>query len=148
MSVIFNILSPNAFNERTADSRPGPGPFTKTSRFFIPNSSATVPQRSAATCAANGVLLRDPRNPDPPDVAQHKAFPCRSVIVIIVLLNDALICAIPSVTVRLIFFRVRGALALAIVVDTFIYFLIGRRWPFRVRALFLVRWPRKGKPRR
>jgi hypothetical protein len=29
-----------------------------------------------------------------------------------------------------------------------IYLLIGRRGPFRVRALVRVRWPRSGKPRR
>src|SRR5579875_380516 len=28
------------------------------------------------------------------------------------------------------------------------YFLIGRRGPFRVRALVRVRWPRTGRPRR
>ena len=74
-SMIFVILKPQAFKARTADSRPGPGPLTFTSRFFTPNSLTEFPTRSAATCAAKGVLLRDPRNPEPPDVAQANAFP-------------------------------------------------------------------------
>ena len=37
-STILLILKPRLFNERTADSRPGPGPLIITSRFFIPNS--------------------------------------------------------------------------------------------------------------
>src|SRR5690606_8263057 len=83
------ILKPTAFSARTADSLPGPGPFTRTSRFFTPKSLAALPARSAATCAANGVLLREPLKPHPPAVAQVSAFPCRSVIVTIVLLKDA-----------------------------------------------------------
>ena len=47
------ILYPHAFRARTADSRPGPGPLTSTSRFFRPYSLAASPARSAATCAAN-----------------------------------------------------------------------------------------------
>ena len=56
------IFRPAALIARTADSRPGPGPLTKTSTLFIPNSTATVLALSAAICAANGVLLRDPKN--------------------------------------------------------------------------------------
>jgi hypothetical protein len=48
-----------------------------------------LPAFSAATCAANGVDLREPRNPQPPDVAHDRVFPCRSVIVMIVLLKEA-----------------------------------------------------------
>ena len=88
-SVILVILNPKLFKARTADSRPGPGPLISTSRFFIPNSFTTSPAFSAATCAANGVLFREPRKPQPPAVAQESALPWRSVIVIIVLLNDA-----------------------------------------------------------
>src|SRR4028119_1788821 len=110
---MLTILKPTLFKARTADSRPGPGPFTITSKFLRPNSTAALPARSAATCAANGVLLRDPRKPEPPDVAQHKVLPWRSVIVMMVLLNDALTCAMPSDTVFLTFLRERtGALAM------------------------------------
>src|ERR1035437_2585793 len=96
---------PRLFSARTADSRPGPGPLIRTSRFFTPHSRATLPAASAATWAANGVLLRDPLKPAPPDVAQDSALPWRSVIVIMVLLNDACTWAIPSATFFLTFLR-------------------------------------------
>src|SRR6266704_1437 len=53
------IFSPQLLSARTADSRPGPGPPTRTSTFFTPCSWAATPAFSAATCAANGVLVRD-----------------------------------------------------------------------------------------
>src|SRR5690606_32002267 len=100
------------------------------------------PAFSAATWAANGVDLREPRKPAPPEVAHDSALPWRSVMVMIVLLKEAWTCAMPSVTTRLTFFLVLVAgLAMA-------YFLIGRRGPLRVRALVRVRWPRTGRPRR
>jgi hypothetical protein len=102
-------LSPQAFSARTADSRPGPGPRTCTSTVRSPYSCAATPAFSAATCAANGVLLREPRNPEPPDVAQDSVLPCRSVIVMIVLLNEAWMCATPSETWRLAFLRALAA---------------------------------------
>src|SRR5678816_4920305 len=68
-SSMLVTLRPAEFNARTADSRPGPGPRTRTSTDLTPYSWAAVPARSAATCAANGVLLREPRKPQPPDVA-------------------------------------------------------------------------------
>src|ERR1700684_1282485 len=92
------ILSPHPFNARTADSRPGPGPMTRTSTFLTPCSCAALPARSAATWAANGVDLREPRKPQPPEVAQDKVLPCRSVIVMIVLLNESITSAISSST--------------------------------------------------
>src|SRR3984893_12941366 len=92
------IFKPQALSARTADSRPGPGPPTRTSTFFTPCSCAAVPAFSAATCAANGVLLREPRKPQAPEVAQDRWLPCRSVIVMIVLLNEACTCAIASST--------------------------------------------------
>src|SRR5712691_8271829 len=106
-SEMLVILSPSAFNARTADSRPGPGPLIRTSRFLTPHSCAALPAASAATCAANGVDLREPLKPAPPEVAHDSALPCRAVIVMIVLLNDAWICAIPSDTLFLTFLRVR-----------------------------------------
>src|SRR5689334_724443 len=93
MLLIFN---PSAFSARTADSRPGPGPLMRTSRFLTPHSCAARPADSAATCAANGVDLREPLKPAPPDVAHESALPCRSVIVMIVLLKDAWMCAFAS----------------------------------------------------
>src|SRR6202045_1711900 len=101
------ILSPSAFKARTADSRPGPGPLTRPWSFLPPLPCAAFPADSAATCAANGVDLREPLKPAPPDVAQDSAFPWRSVMVMIVLLNDAWICAIPSEMFFLTFLRVR-----------------------------------------
>src|ERR1700740_683376 len=92
------IFRPQLLRPRPADSRPGPGPPTRTSTFFTPCSCALFPAFSAATCAANGVLLREPRNPHPPEVAQDSVLPCRSVIVMMVLLKDACTCAIASST--------------------------------------------------
>src|SRR5690606_33802516 len=103
------------------------------------------PAFSAATCAANGVDLREPRKPAPPEVAHDRALPWRSVIVMIVLLKEACTCAMPSVTTRLIFFLVLLPAGLAMTVA---YLLIGRRGPLRVRALVRVRCPRTGSPRR
>ena len=51
-----------------------------------------------------GVLFRDPRKPAPPEVAQDSTLPWRSLRVMMVLLKDAWMWAIPSTTVRLTFF--------------------------------------------
>src|SRR5262245_39881880 len=107
-SEMLEILMPSALSARTADSRPGPGPLMRTSRFLTPYSTASLPARSAATCAANGVDLREPLNPAPPDVAHDNALPCRSVMVMIVLLKDAWMCAMPSATFFLTFLRARA----------------------------------------
>src|SRR6266851_2807400 len=63
---------------------------------------------SAVTCAAYGVLLREPFQPDAPAEAQAITFPCGSVSETIVLLNEALMCAAPRGTVRFSRLR-RGA---------------------------------------
>src|SRR5580698_5901166 len=110
-SAMLVILSPQALSARTADSRPGPGPATRTSTFFTPCSCAAVPAFSAATWAANGVLLREPRKPQPPEVAQDSVLPWRSVIVMIVLLNGACTCAIASSTFLRAFFGFFAAAA-------------------------------------
>src|ERR1035437_6527836 len=107
MSEILVILKPAAFNARTADSRPGPGPLIRTSRFFTPHSTAALPAVSAAIWAANGVLLREPLKPLPPLVDHAKALPWRSVIVTIVLLKEACTWAMPSATFFLTFLRTR-----------------------------------------
>ena len=74
-SAILRILKPIAFSARTADSRPGPGPLMRTSMFFTPHSCAALPAFSAATCAANGVLLREPLKPQLPEVAHASVLP-------------------------------------------------------------------------
>src|SRR5699024_2982383 len=109
-----------------------------------------LPAFSAATCAANGVLLREPRNPQPPAVAHDSALPWRSVMVTIVLLNEACTNTMPSA----MFFRarLRGRL-LAFAMAVFLieernYLRTARRGPLRVRALVRVCWPRVGSPRR
>src|SRR6476619_329411 len=138
------ILRPSALSARTADSRPGPGPLMRTSRFFTPYSCAARPADSAATWAANGVDLREPLKPAPPEVAHDKALPWRSVMVMIVLLKEAWTWAMPSATFFLTFLRTRAAAALlcclAMVVSY--YFLsdcAALRGPLRVRALVRVR---------
>ena len=44
-SEMLVILKPTALSARTADSRPGPGPLMRTSRFFTPHSWAARPAR-------------------------------------------------------------------------------------------------------
>jgi hypothetical protein len=51
---------------------------------------------SAATCAANGVDLREPLKPCMPADDQAIVLPCASVMVIIVLLNVELTWATPD----------------------------------------------------
>src|SRR5262245_56220193 len=89
---------PAAASDRIAVSRPEPGPFTNTSTFCSPCSCAARAAFSAASCAANGVDLREPLKPTLPALAQLSVLPCRSVIVTIVLLNVDLMCACPCTT--------------------------------------------------
>src|ERR1700730_16852419 len=90
------MVNPAACSERNADSRPEPGPATSTSSVRMPCSIAFCAASSAATCAANGVDLREPLKPIVPDVDQAMVLPCTSVIVIMVLLNVAFTCATPE----------------------------------------------------
>src|SRR5215470_2951639 len=100
-SRITTMCKPAAASARTADSRPEPGPCTRTSMLFIPYvSRATVAVESEACCAAYGVPLREPLNPIAPAEDQHKVRPSESVMVIWVLLNDAAMCATPCGTTR------------------------------------------------
>src|ERR1700694_1704033 len=159
------IFRPQLLSARTADSRPGPGPPTRTSTFFTPCSCAATPAFSAATCAAIGVLLREPRKPQPPAVAQESVLPWRSVMVMIVLLKEACTCAIASSTFLRAFLGFLGAAAAAAAgaappcwgfCSAIRYAFPGGafsltaclRGPLRVRALVRVRWPRTGSPRR
>jgi len=75
--------------------------------FFTPHSCAARPQRSAATWAANGVDLREPLKPAWPEVAQASVLPWRSVMVTMVLLKDAWMCAMPSATFFFLLARAR-----------------------------------------
>src|ERR1700694_4264986 len=90
------MVNPAACNARRADSRPDPGPATSTSRVRMPCSIAFWAASSAATWAANGVDLREPLNPLVPAEDQAMVLPWASVMVIIVLLNDAFTCATPE----------------------------------------------------
>lgn len=74
---------------RKAVSLPGPGPLIITSACFIPRSSDALIAVSAAACAANGVLLRVPLNPQAPAEHQRITYPRTSVTVMIVLLKLA-----------------------------------------------------------
>src|SRR5215467_3311560 len=49
----------------------------------------------AACCAAKGVPLREPRNPSEPELFQLSVLPIWSVMVTMVLLNEAWMCATP-----------------------------------------------------
>src|SRR5262245_31244956 len=84
----------------TADSRPAPGPLTRTSSSFMPSFSARDAHSSAARWAANGVLLRLPLKPTVPAEAKQSVSPLVSVIVTMVLLNVALMWATPRLTLR------------------------------------------------
>src|SRR5215203_5207281 len=59
---------------------------------------AARPAFSAASCAANGVLLRLPLYPTAPELAQAMTLPSVSVIETIVLLNELLMCTTPVLT--------------------------------------------------
>jgi hypothetical protein len=96
-------FKPADCNAVMALSRPEPGPFTRTSMSLTPNLIAFSAACCAAHWPANGVLFLDPLNPDVPALAQHNVSPRVSVMVTEVLLNVALMCAIPTVTLRLTF---------------------------------------------
>ena len=81
-----------------AVSRPEPGPLTNTSTLRMPCSIARRAAASAASCAANGVDLREPLKPTWPADAQEITAPVGSVIETIVLLKVLLMCACPWAT--------------------------------------------------
>ncbi len=62
---------------------------------------------SAVTCAANGVDFREPLKPAEPADSQTITAPSLSVSVMIVLLNDVLMCAWPMAMFFLTRRRVR-----------------------------------------
>src|SRR5262249_24957151 len=91
---------PAACRAVVADSRPEPGPLTRTSISLRPNFVARSAAVSAARWAANGVLLRLPLKPTVPAEAKHRVSPLVSVMVTMVLLNVALMWAMPRLTFR------------------------------------------------
>src|SRR5664280_1013237 len=92
-SEIVPTSRPVAWSERIAVSRPEPGPLTNTSTFFMPCSWARRAAASAASCAANGVDLREPLNPTCPAEAHAITAPEGSVMDTMVLLKVLLMCA-------------------------------------------------------
>src|SRR5580698_5789318 len=103
-SRIERTSSPAVASARTADSRPAPGPLTRTSTDLNPDSLALFAAVSEACCAANGVPLRDPRKPSDPELDHDSTFPMGSVIVMMVLLKEACTCTNPVGTLRFSFF--------------------------------------------
>src|SRR5438477_11974606 len=103
---------------------------------------------SAVTCAANGVLLREPLKPCAPAEPQAMTLPCGSVRLTIVLLNVASTWAWPTAMFLRSRRRVRTVFFFFATPSYLVAFL--RRTPTvflgprRVRALVLVRWPRTG----
>src|SRR5579872_3172846 len=95
---------PTDCRARSALSRPAPGPFTNTATDRIPCSIALRAASSAASCAANGVLLRDPLKPREPALDHATVLPFTSVMVTTVLLNVDWMCAMPLATFFLTFF--------------------------------------------
>src|SRR5690606_21294247 len=103
-SRIERICNPALASAWIADSRPLPGPCTRTWTRFIPRLTASRATCSAATVAANGVDFFEPLKPAFPALPHTTTFPARSVMVTSVLLNVALMCATPSASTC---FRVR-----------------------------------------
>src|SRR3954464_8588539 len=154
--------SPVAVSDRMAVSRPEPGPLTNTSTLRMPCSMARRAAASAASCAANGVDLREPLKPTWPAEAQEMTAPVGSVMDTMVLLNVLLMCACPWATflrsLRRTFLTAAGPVRafggiLYALLERFFnsdrtggYFLPGfflpatvRFGPLRVRALVRVR---------
>src|SRR5438552_4960440 len=93
-----------------ADSRPAPGPVTRTSTERTPFSLACSAQFAAASCAAKGVPLRDPLKPIRPADNHARTFPSWSAIAMIVLLKEACTVAIACGMFFFSFFPPRGFL--------------------------------------
>src|SRR3954466_15999227 len=153
-SRIDTTRSPTDASAWMADSRPLPGPCTRTCTRRSPRFMASRPQFSAATVAANGVDFLEPLNPALPADPHASVLPFKSVIVMSRLLNVAAIWATPSDSTtffpRLALGDFVGAGTGAVIYFFVTFFLpaMARRGPFLVRALVWVRWPRTGRPRR
>ena len=112
---------------------------------------AFLPAFCAAICAAQGVDLRLPLKFCMPAEDHAMAFPCESVIVIMVLLKLALTCAMPAemFLFSLCFFKEGLAILYTFyMLSMYVYFFfpaMGRAGPLRVRAFVCVRWPLVGR---
>ena len=73
-SRIDATLRPTEARAWIADSRPLPGPWTRTCTLRSPRLSASRAQFSAATVAAKGVLFFEPLNPALPAVPHVMCF--------------------------------------------------------------------------
>src|SRR5215210_9543954 len=129
---------PTDANAWMADSRPLPGPCTRTWTRRSPRFMASRPQFSAATVAANGVDFFEPLNPALPADPHASALPRMSVMVISRLLKVAEMWAMPSDSTtfleRLALGALAGAGAVIYFFVTFFLPAIARRGPFLVRA--------------
>src|SRR5882757_9736169 len=79
-SLMVRTSIPAAARARIADSRPEPGPETRTSTERKPCSRARLAAPIEACCAAKGVPLRDPRKPSEPELFHEMVRPSPSVI--------------------------------------------------------------------
>src|SRR3954471_13711249 len=104
LSSIAVIFRPLFWSAVIADSRPLPGPFTRTSISCRPHFLALAAQFSAARVAAKGVDLRAPLKPTVPAESQARVSPLTSVMVTWVLLKEAFTWAMPLMTFFRIFF--------------------------------------------
>src|SRR5688572_3354987 len=86
-SLIEVTRRPEDCTPRSADSRPAPGPLMRIETVCMPCSWARREASSAASCAANGVDLREPLNPRTPAEAHDTTLPLTSVIETSVLLK-------------------------------------------------------------
>src|SRR6059058_5916120 len=92
-SLIDLTCNPAVASAWIADSRPEPGPWTRTCTRFTPAPSASRAHCSAATVAANGVLFLEPLKPALPLDPHAIVLPRGSVIVTVVLVKVALTSA-------------------------------------------------------
>ena len=146
--------SPTEASAWMADSRPLPGPCTRTCTRRRPRFIASRPQFSAATVAANGVRLLGALEPGlaggaPRErVAPHVGDRDQQVVERGRDVGDAL--GLDDLLGALGARRLRWAGAGAVIYFFVTFFLpaMARRGPFLVRALVWVRCPRTGRPRR
>ena len=152
---------PAVARARIADSRPEPGPETRTSTERRPWSRAALAAPTAACCAANGVPLREPRKPSEPELFQRERV-ARLVGdgddgVVERRLNEdeAKWNVLALALLELLVLAGLGAGCLVFCVFAMAYFVafflpatVPLRGPLRVRALVWVRWPRTGSERR
>src|SRR3954466_10867655 len=80
-SLIDFTCRPAVASAWIADSRPDPGPCTRTCTRFTPRPNASRAHCSAATVPATGVLFWDPLKPVWREEPHETVLPCGSVMV-------------------------------------------------------------------